>query len=56
MKDRQVLAEKVFTSSKPTSDNRVGEIVQAFDAATVDVLDQIAAWTDSEGPNLPPAA
>jgi cholesterol transport system auxiliary component len=48
--DRHVIAEKTFAVSKPTGDNRVGDIVAAFDAATVDVLSQTAAWTDSQAP------
>ena len=47
---RHVIAEKTFEVRKPTGDNRVGDIVAAFDAATVDVLSQTAAWTDSQAP------
>jgi cholesterol transport system auxiliary component len=37
-----------FTSTKPAGQNRVGEIVGAFDAATADVLSQVATWSASQ--------
>ena len=37
-----------FTSTKPAGQNRVGEIVGAFDAATTDVLSQVATWSASQ--------
>ncbi|MDR3512319.1 MAG: ABC-type transport auxiliary lipoprotein family protein [Caulobacteraceae bacterium] len=46
--DRHVLGEQTFTVSKPAGTNRVGEIVQAFDAATVEALSQVATWTDAQ--------
>jgi len=52
-KDRHVLDQRTFTSQKPVGDNRVGEIVQGFDGATVEVLSQIAAWTDADVSGLP---
>lgn len=48
LKSREVIDAKTFISHQAVSDNRVGEIVQGFDAATVDVLGQIVAWTDSQ--------
>ena len=46
--DRHVIDQKTFTSKQPVADNRVSEIVHGFDAATVEVLSQIAGWTDAE--------
>jgi cholesterol transport system auxiliary component len=46
--DRHIIDEKTFETRKPADDNRVSAIARAFDAATVDNLSQIAAWTDSE--------
>ena len=34
-----------FESRKPAGENRVGHIVQAYDAATADVLKQVVDWT-----------
>jgi cholesterol transport system auxiliary component len=48
LSNRAVIDTKTFASHQTVSDNRVGEIVQAFDAATIDVLGQIVAWTDGE--------
>jgi cholesterol transport system auxiliary component len=48
LNSRQVIDTKTFASHQTVSDNRVGEIVQGFDAATIDVLGQIVAWTDSQ--------
>jgi cholesterol transport system auxiliary component len=49
MSDRQVLGDRVFESRKPAGDNRLGAIVQAFDASTSDVLGQVVAWTNAQG-------
>ena len=46
--DRRVVGTKIFESRQTLGDNRVGEIVRGFDVATVDVLSQIVAWTDSQ--------
>lgn len=46
--DRKVLGDEIFESQKPASDNRVSTIVDAFDAATSDVLGQIVHWTGRE--------
>jgi cholesterol transport system auxiliary component len=48
LSDRQVVDTKIFVSRQAIGDNRVSEIVRGFDVATVDVLGQIVAWTDSE--------
>jgi cholesterol transport system auxiliary component len=44
--DRRVLGDQTFVSRQPASDNRVAAIVEAFNAATNDVLTQIVGWTD----------
>lgn len=43
--DRSTAAEKVFRVERPASDNRVSAIVQAYDAAVSQVLNDLAAWT-----------
>jgi cholesterol transport system auxiliary component len=50
--DRRVIGVRAFDVSKPVGDNRVGAIVRAFDAATVEILSQTAAWTDSQAAAL----
>jgi cholesterol transport system auxiliary component len=47
--DHQVLGDQVFESRKPAADNRVGAIVEAFNAATTDALGQVVAWTSATG-------
>jgi len=42
--DRQLVSEEVFDTSVRASDNRVGAIVAAYDAATDQVLDKVVAW------------
>jgi cholesterol transport system auxiliary component len=44
--DRKVMADQVFVSRVPASDNRVSAIVDAFDSASTDVLNQVVGWTD----------
>ena len=46
--DRAVIGETVFHSEQPVSDNRVGAIVQGYDAAVTSVLKDLAAWTDQK--------
>ena len=48
MADRHVISDRTFESKQQAGDNRVGQIVHSFDAATVDVLSQVVAWTDSQ--------
>jgi cholesterol transport system auxiliary component len=48
--DRKVLGDEVFVSRQPAADNRVGAIVDAYDAAVTDVLGRVAAWTGQHGP------
>ena len=47
--DRRVLGDETFVSRIQASDNRVSAIVDAFNAATNDVLTRIVAWTDQHG-------
>jgi cholesterol transport system auxiliary component len=48
--------EKTFDVRKPAGDDRVGAIVQAFDAATAEALTGLVAWTDQTAAALPPPA
>ena len=45
--DRSVAGEVLLQASKPASDNRVSDIVVAYDAAVQEVLSQLVAWTGS---------
>ena len=47
--DRQVVAEKTFSTRKPVRENRLAGIVGAFDAATSQTLGQIVDWTNAQG-------
>jgi cholesterol transport system auxiliary component len=47
--DRKILGDQVFESRTPAPENRVSAIVEAFNAATDDVLTQIVTWTDQQG-------
>jgi cholesterol transport system auxiliary component len=47
--DRRVLGDQTFVSRIQASDNRVSAIVDAFNAATNDVLTRIVGWTDQRG-------
>ena len=51
--ERSVTAERVFTVEQPASENRVGPIVSAFDAATRELNSQIVTWTDQNAQALP---
>ena len=51
--ERSVTAERVFTVEQPASENRVGPIVSAFDAATRELNSQIVTWTDQNAQTLP---
>jgi cholesterol transport system auxiliary component len=57
--DGVAVDEKTFDVRKQASDNRVGPIVQAFDAATNEALKGLVAWTDqavaAQPPPPPPA-
>ncbi len=45
--ERTVVAERVFTVTEQTGENRVSAIVQAFDLATRDLNSQIVGWTET---------
>ena len=47
--DRKILGDQTFVSRQPASDNRVSAIVDAFNAATADVLTQVVSWTSQRG-------
>ena len=49
--DRKILGDQTFVSRAPAADNRVGAIVDAFDSATTDVLNQIVGWAGQRGAN-----
>ena len=46
--DRAVVGDQVFSSAQRASDNRVGPIVQAYDAAVRDTLSKLVAWTSAK--------
>lgn len=46
-RDRTIDAEESFESSVPAGANRVGSIVEAFDAATAAVTRDIVDWTEA---------
>lgn len=45
--DRSVVAHRVIEVRQPASDNRMGAIVQALDAANTQALGQLVEWTDA---------
>ena len=47
--DRGVIADQLFTAAQRAGDNRVGPIVDAYDAAVRDVLGKLAGWTAQQG-------
>jgi cholesterol transport system auxiliary component len=47
--DRQVVAERTFTSRIPAGDNRLANIVRAYDSATAETLGKIVEWTNTQG-------
>jgi cholesterol transport system auxiliary component len=44
--DLSKTAEQIFEAKAKASDNRVGEIVAAYDKAVADVLGQVVTWTN----------
>lgn len=48
-RDRNLAGERVFDARVRAGDNRVGAIVNAFDAAVGEVLGEIVAWTNGRG-------
>jgi len=51
--DRALLGDRVFQARVKASENRVGPIVQAYDAANAQVLSDIIAWIGEAGAKLP---
>lgn len=51
--DGGVLAEQDFTARRAAAADRVSAIVPAFDAASVEVLTGVVAWTDAHAPAAP---
>jgi cholesterol transport system auxiliary component len=43
-RDRAVMAERIFSASKPAIDNRLGAIVDAYDSAVRETTGQLAEW------------
>ncbi|HEX3364671.1 ABC-type transport auxiliary lipoprotein family protein [Phenylobacterium sp.] len=46
--DQSGVGEQDFEARVPASDNRVGAIVAAFDAASKDVIGKLVAWTETK--------
>lgn len=46
--DREVVAERTFALSEAASDNRVGAIVQAYDAAVGRFTGDLVGWTEAQ--------
>lgn len=46
-RDRSIAAERAFSARSPASANRVSAIVEAFDAATLDINGQIVTWVEA---------
>ena len=51
--DGRVIEDRTFDVRRPAADNRVGPIVEGFDAAVGEVLSQLVAWTDKTAGALP---
>ena len=47
--DRTVIGDQLFTSTQRSGDNRIGPIVQAYDAAVHEVLGKLVSWTAQQG-------
>lgn len=47
LRDRTVVAERLFTVTQPADANRVSAIVEAFDTAARDLNTQIVDWTNA---------
>lgn len=45
--DRSVVAQRTFEARQPASDNRVGAIVQALDAANGQAVGELVSWSDA---------
>ena len=47
--DLTLVGTQEFEAQVPASDNRVGPIVQAYDAAVTKVVGDMVAWVDEKG-------
>lgn len=47
-KDRDAAREEMFEARVRAGDNRVGEIVRAYDTATSQVIGKLVAWTNAQ--------
>ena len=45
LRDRSVLGTRSFHAEHKANDNRAGPIVEAYDAATADLMNQLVRWT-----------
>ena len=50
MRDRTASGTRAFRVSQAATDNRVSAIVDAYNAATSQVVSEIARWTESQAP------
>lgn len=50
LRDRTASGTRAFRASQLASDNRVSAIVDAYNAATSQVVTEIARWTESQAP------
>lgn len=51
--NRAVVGEQTFTLSQPAAANTVPQIAAAYDAATMQVLDQVATWAAATAARAP---
>lgn len=47
LKERTVVSHRIIEVRQPASENRMGSIVTAMDAATTQALSQLVEWTDA---------
>jgi cholesterol transport system auxiliary component len=50
IRDRQASTSREFRAEQAAADNRVGAIVDAYNAATTQLVTDIARWTESQAP------
>jgi len=50
--DRALVGDQVFEARVKASDNRVGAIVEAYDAATAKVLTDLTGWVSASGAGI----
>jgi len=46
--DQSSVGEQDFEARVPAADNRVGEIVSAYDKAVGDVIGKLVSWTEAK--------